>query len=82
VILAGLLGVEGDEGILGEVFGINDGRVDVGEDLEDRAHADVIAVAGNTITDLTGPLEAVLKGFDANQLANLGVTQNGHGRPK
>jgi len=41
----GFVAIDGDEGSLAEALGINDLGIDVGEDLEDRADAKIVAVA-------------------------------------
>src|SRR6185437_17055441 len=63
------------------MLGIDDCAVDVGEDLKDRADADVVSVAGNAEADLAGALEVFLEGLDADQFTDLGVAKDSHGSP-
>src|SRR5262249_41756024 len=82
VILAGTPRVHRHEQIVGEIFGIDDrlaaGAADVGEDLEDRAHAHVVAVGRHAVGDLAGAFAVFIKRLDADEFADLGVTENGH----
>ena len=48
------------------------------EDLEDRADADVIAVARDAIAHLAGALDVFFERLDADQFADLRVTKNAH----
>src|SRR5205085_786130 len=57
MVLVFVIGVDCDERPLAEPFGIDDLRIDVGEDLEDRPDPQVVPVAGNAIADPPWPLE-------------------------
>jgi hypothetical protein len=46
-----VVGVDGDKALGVEVLGVDQGGVQVGEDLELARHADVVAVAGNAVAD-------------------------------
>src|SRR5580704_9006446 len=78
MILAGLIGIHGYKGPVAETLGVDDFRIHVGEDFENRTDAQVVPVAGDTIADLAWPLDVFLERFDTDQLANLAVTKNSH----
>jgi hypothetical protein len=80
VVLALLVGVDGHERPLAEPLGVHDLGVDVGEDLEHAPDPQVVAVAAHPEADLPRPLDVFLERLDADLLADLGVTKNGHGK--
>src|SRR5580698_9582197 len=78
VVLARLIGVDRHKTPLGEFFGIDDFRIDVGEDFEDGADSKVVPVAGNSVTDLPLTFEIFLKRLDSDQFADLSVAEYSH----
>ena len=78
VIAARLVTVDGDEASLREFFRIDNLGVHVREDLEDRAYAQVVAVAGNAKADLAGAFRVVLERLDADELTDLSVAEDSH----
>jgi hypothetical protein len=53
--------------------------VDVGENFEVPADADVIAVAGNAERDRAGAISLLGEGFDLDELLDLPVGEQAHG---
>src|SRR5690606_34196855 len=53
----------------------------VGEDFEQRSHADVVAVAGDPVADLAGAFDVLLERLNADEFSNLRVTEHRHGVP-
>ena len=78
MIAARLVTVDGDEASLREFFRIDNLGVHVREDLEDRAYAQVVAVAGNAKADLAGAFRVVLERLDADELTDLSVAEDSH----
>ena len=82
VVLAGDVGVDGDEGAVIEVFWIDDRgpaiQGGVGKDLEERADADVVAVAGYAVGDPAGPLGRRAEGLDDELVSDLAVAEYRH----
>ena len=74
-----------DEGALVEVLGIDDGAVDVGEDLELVGDAQVVAVGGETVGDDAFADLLLREGVDhivlGGHLADPAVTLDGHAAP-
>ena len=68
-------GIDGDEVVVVELLGIDDGLPAVtrhiGEDLEQGSHPHVVAVAGDAEADATGPFDVVLERLDADEFPNL-----------
>ena len=75
----------GDERALVELLGIDDGAVDVGEDLEFVGHAQVVAVGRQTVGDDAFADLLLRKGVDhivfRGHFADPTVTLDGHGAP-
>src|SRR5206468_3632037 len=78
VIVAALVRVDRDKRAIGESLGVDDRAVDVGEDLEDGADSDVVPVAGDAEAHAAWPFGVLLERLDADQLADLGVTEDSH----
>src|SRR5690606_35232443 len=81
VVAAFLVAVDGDERPLGEALGIDDFGIDVGEDLEDGADAEVVAVAADAVGDLPLALHIVFKRFDADKFTDLRIAEDTHLTP-
>src|SRR5271157_2538854 len=81
----GDIGLHADERALVELLGIDDGRVDVGEDLELVGHAQVVAVRRETEGDNAFADLLLRKGIDhivlGGHFADPTVTLDGHGTP-
>ena len=82
MVAAGAAGVHRDEKLIVEVLGIDHSRAagarDVSEDLEEAAHADVVAVRGDAVADPAGAFGVLLERLDADEFADLGITKNPH----
>ena len=61
-----------------KIFRIDDGGVDVGEDFEMCADADVIAVAGDAVADFAGAFGGLFEGDDRYVRLYLFIAEDTH----
>ena len=59
-------------------LGVDHRAIDVGEDLEDRADADVVAVGTDAVGDGAGAFDVFFERLDADELADLRVAKDAH----
>src|SRR5262249_50272391 len=82
VVSTFFIAIDRNKAALAELFRVDNLAVDVRENLEHRADAQVITVTAHAVADFARPLEVLLERVNADELANLAVTKNSHGDHK